>query len=838
MSRVRTLLVGIVIFSLATFGLYVVGYRSTETELLRAEQRETLERLEQTANAYKKTKNPNTLLADGAAKLYSSRSKQLPADVQKAAATLKTNLKFFTQVHSPQTIVGYAALSGGKILRVEFSRTFAQRAHTLTLRNFSLAASALWVLGLGGILLVEFGKSSRLRTLLAQLRQIEAERRPQARLVLRGKDEFSQLAGNINALFQILETNTEQLQRKEQMLNNSTLEMESQIEDRVRQMAPLNAALEYAVEGIARIDADGRFLQVNFAFAALHGCRQEEMQGLRWVMFVNPNDVVRIQQAYNTMRGNGKGECEVQAMRRDGTMFYTEVVMVFARGEGGGHYRFIKDVTERKQLEAKVEYQAYHDALTGLPNRAMFMEKLMHAQTKAQEFQRGIAVIFLDLDNFKMVNDSMGHEAGDQLLITLAERLRLCVRPGDLVSRLGGDEFTVLMENISVEQDAIHIAERIVQSLHESVTLAGQEFSPSGSVGITCVNDATKSPDDILRDADTAMYQVKANGKSGYVMFEQSMNEKVVERVELENGLRQALQNGEIYVVYQPIVALRTGRILGLEALARWKHPIKGNIPPTKFIPIAEESGLIGQLGYSILETACTETKAWQTQIRSELPLVINVNLSGKQLQQADVVERVAEVIQRTGINPATLKLEITESVLMGDTNDIVDKLKLLKGLGIKLAIDDFGTGYSSMSSIGAFPVDTVKIDKAFVSRLGQHSEAQAIVGAIIMLSKTMKMDVVAEGIEINAQAEHLKTLGCDMGQGYFYARPLPSDEVLAHLRASETEQQQEKRAYDRDAFEQMLTRLSNEPKQKEKVEEIPSQVPSHSWMAPTNKAA
>jgi len=834
---VRTLFTIIIIFSLTTYGLYVGGYRSTETELIHAEHRENLARLEQTALASKKTKNPNAP-SDGATKFYSVKSKTLPPDVQNAATTLKTHPKPFLKVKSPQTLVGYAALSGGEILRVEFPRVAYQRAHTLMLRNFSLSVSALWVVGLGSVLLVEFGKSSRLKTLIGQLRQIESERRPQARLTVKGKDEIALLAGNINTLLQLLEANTEQLHRKEQMLNNSTLEMESQIEDRVRQMAPLNAALEYAVEGIARIDAEGRFLQVNSAFAAMHAYRVEEMQGLRWVMFVNPEDVVRVQQAYNTMRGNGKGECEVQAMRRDGTKFYTEVVMVFARGEGGGHYRFIKDVTERKQLEAKVEYQAYHDALTGLPNRAMFMEKLMHAQTKAQEFQRGIAVIFLDLDNFKMVNDSMGHEAGDQLLIMLAERLRLCVRPGDLVSRLGGDEFTVLMENITMEEDAVRIAERIVQSLHEPVTLAGQEFCPSGSVGIACINDAAKSPDDILRDADTAMYQVKANGKSGYVVFEQSMNEKVSERVELENGLRQALQNGEIVVAYQPIVTLRTGRIVGLEALARWQHPAKGNIPPSKFIPIAEESGLIAQLGYSILETACTETKAWQSQIRSELPLVINVNLSGKQLQQADVVERVAEVIKRTGINPATLKLEITESVLMGDMNDIMDKLKQLKGLGIKLAIDDFGTGYSSMSSIGAFPVDTVKIDKAFVGRLGQPSEAQAIVGAIIMLSKTMKMDVVAEGIEINAQAEHLKTLGCDMGQGYFFARPLPSEEVLAHLQASEAEQQQEKRAYDRDAFEQMLTRLSTQTEQKETVEKIVSEAPVYDWMAETNRAA
>ncbi len=810
MSRARTLFCSLFIFYLAVFSLYIVGHRTTDRELQTAEQQELLARLGQIVQ--KANKAGGKSASEGAIRLYSVGSKAIPLDVQDAFIQLKTRRDPFVQPKDAKTMVGYAPLADKKILRVEFPSSFYQKAQALTLRNFYLFACALGLAGLVAFVLLEFGLVRRLRNLTQQIRQIESERRLQSRLTLRGSDEIAHLASSVNNILQMLEVNTDQLQRKEQMLHNSTLEMESQIEDRVRQMAPLNAALEYAVEGIARIDGDGRFLQVNSAFSAMHCCRQEEMQGLRWVMFVNPDDVVKVQQAYNTMHVTGKGECEVQAMRRDGTMFYTEVVMVFARGEGGGHYRFIKDVTERKQLEAKVEYQAYHDALTGLPNRAMFMEKLMHAQTKAQEFQRGIAVIFLDLDNFKMVNDSMGHEAGDQLLITLAERLRQCVRPGDLVSRLGGDEFTVLMENINVEQDAVRIAERIVQSLHESVTLAGQEFFPSGSVGIACVNDASKSPDDILRDADTAMYQVKANGKSGYVVFDQSMNEKVVERVELENGLRQALQNGEIIVYYQPIVTLRTGRIIGFEALARWQHPTKGMIPPVKFIPVAEESGLISQLGYAILETACIETKGWQTQMRSESPLIINVNLSGKQLQQPDVVERVAEIIERTGIAPATLKLEITESVLM---DEIVDKLHQLKALGIKLAIDDFGTGYSSMSSISAYPVDTVKIDKAFISRLGQQSEASAIVGAIIMLSKTMKMDIVAEGIEINAQLEHLKGLGCDMGQGYFFARPLPTDEVLAHLKAAEIDQQQSKRAYDKDALEQMLTRLSTQTHQK-----------------------
>jgi diguanylate cyclase (GGDEF)-like protein/PAS domain S-box-containing protein len=815
MTKARTLFVCFFAPLVAGVSLYFVGYRTSEREIRDAERQETSARVQQAVQRLSTTGRRGKPVLEKGVTLFSTGSKSLPADVAQALATLKIKRDPVVQIKNPQVSLGYALAGKGKILRAEFPRLMARQAESVLLRNFTLFGFSLLGVGLICFALLELRLMARLRLLLAQVEAVENERRPNARLKLTGKDELAQIAAGFNRILQVLESHTEQLQRKEQMLHHSTLDMESQIEDRVRQMAPLNAALEYAVEGIARVDPEGRFLQVNAAFAAMHGCRQEDMQGLRWVMFVSPDDVVRVQQAYNQMRTSGKGECEVQAMRRDGTMFYTEVVMVFARGEGGGHYRFIKDVTERKQLEAKVEYQAYHDALTGLPNRALFMEKMMQAQIKAQEFGRGLAVIFLDLDNFKIVNDSMGHEAGDQLLVTLAERLRQCVRPGDLVSRLGGDEFTVLMENINSEQDAVRIAERIVESLHEKVILVGQEFFPSGSVGIAFANDAAKTPDEILRDADTAMYQVKANGKSGYVVFDQSMSDKVVERIELENGLRQAMQNDEILLHYQPIVSLRSGRVVGAEALVRWKHPTKGMIPPVKFIPVAEESGLISQLGYYVLETACLEAKTWQPHVRSGNSLVINVNLSGKQLQQADVVDRVADVLNRTGIPPQMLKLEITESVLMSDINDIVGKLQMLKNLGIKLAIDDFGTGYSSMSSISTFPVDTIKIDKAFVSRLGQQSEASAIVGAIIMLSKTMKMDVVAEGIEINAQREHLKTLGCDMGQGYFFARPLPADEFLTHLRTSETEQQQSQRAYDKDALEQMLSRLAAQTHQK-----------------------
>ena len=423
----------------------------------------------------------------------------------------------------------------------------------------------------------------------------------------------------------------------------------------------------------------------------------------------------------------------------------------------------------------EMEHHAHHDALTGLPNRNLFLNCVETALTKLPSDRGGVAAFFIDLDNFKLINDSLGHSAGDALLIEIALRLLDSVRGGDLVARLGGDEFTVLLEGVDA-QEAEDVAGRILRSLRTSFTLEGHEVFTNASIGIVYAPDATNDAETLLKQADTAMYRAKSNGKSNYVFYEESMNDRVVERLELENGLRKALEREEFMVHYQPLIDLRTGALTGAEALLRWTHPTKGAISPGQFIPIAEETGMIVAIGYWVLEEACRQTMEWRRG--GDLDgFCISVNLSGKQLQRDDVVERVADALARTGLPAACLKLEITESVLMKNQEDVIAKMRRLKDLGLRLALDDFGTGYSSLSTLSAFPIDTLKIDQTFVSRLGAEEQAKSVVEAIMGLSRSMKMDVTSEGVETDFQRHIVQEYGCQTGQGYLFDRPLSAEE-------------------------------------------------------------
>ena len=429
----------------------------------------------------------------------------------------------------------------------------------------------------------------------------------------------------------------------------------------------------------------------------------------------------------------------------------------------------------------QIEYQAYHDTLTCLPNRALFLNRLDQALKRMPRGEKGVAVLYLDLDNFKRVNDTQGHAAGDLLLREVAARLSRCVRDGDTVARLGGDEFTLLLEGLDGPEEAHAVAERALAELASPIPLPQGQAFVGASIGIAYAAGRERS-DMLTRDADAAMYHAKALGKGTCAFFTPDMNDRARERVEIEAGLRQALENGELHVHYQPLMDLVTGQMTGLEALARWQHPQRGFIPPALFIPIAEEVGLIRLIGYWVMEEACREVKGWMDRHAECLLLSINVNLSGRQLQQPDVVKRVAEVLQKTGLPASQLKLEITESVFLGDTQEVVGKLQELKALGVKLAIDDFGTGYSSMATLNAFPVDTVKIDRAFISRLGEE-EGAAVVAAIISLSRAMHLNITSEGVETAEQVVQLQGLGCDTGQGYFFAKPMPGEDMEARLK-------------------------------------------------------
>jgi diguanylate cyclase (GGDEF)-like protein len=425
--------------------------------------------------------------------------------------------------------------------------------------------------------------------------------------------------------------------------------------------------------------------------------------------------------------------------------------------------------------------QAFRDSLTSMPNRALFMDRLSHALTRTERRGEQLAVLFLDLDRFKVVNDSLGHSVGDQLLVGVSQRLAACLRPEDTIARLGGDEFAILLEDVKDDRAPTSVADRLTTELQQPFKVEGREVIITVSIGIAMSTAKRMTPEDILRDADLAMYHAKGKGKARYEVFDKSMNAPAQERMDLELDLRNAVTRGEFTLHYQPVVDLPTGRITEVEALVRWKHPQRGLLFPADFVGLSEETGLIVPLGRWVLHEACRQTRQWQLA-SSSVPLAISVNISARQLQQPGLVEEIGAVLRDTRLDPSTLRLEITETVVMHDAPATLAKLEALKALGVQLAIDDFGTGYSSLGYLKRFPVDTLKIDRSFVKGIGGNVEDSAIVRAVITVAKSLNLSVTAEGIETAEQLEHLRALGCDHGQGYFFAKPLTSDRVPALL--------------------------------------------------------
>jgi diguanylate cyclase (GGDEF)-like protein/PAS domain S-box-containing protein len=440
------------------------------------------------------------------------------------------------------------------------------------------------------------------------------------------------------------------------------------------------------------------------------------------------------------------------------------------------------DVTERVRAEQRLWRAAFYDALTGLPNRALFMERLGQAQARARgRSGGGFAVLFLDLDRFKLVNDSMGHRAGDQLLIAIARRLDRIRRAGDTVARLGGDEFAFLVEGIDDAASAGRVADRVQRELAQPFDIAGQEVFTSASIGISLGGAADHRLEDLLRDADTAMYRAKAEGIARYAVFDISMHDRAVAVLQLENDLRRAVDRGELRVRYQPIVALHSARIVGFEALARWHHRQRGLVPPHEFIPLAEETGIIGVVGRFVLSEACRQMRALQ-QLRPRGPgLSLAVNVSGRQILQPDLVEQIGEILQATGLDPRLLRLELTESVLVENEAAAARCLHRLRQLGLRIAIDDFGTGYSSLSYLHRMPIDLLKIDASFVQTMATDEKNRRIVETILALGRNLGVEVIAEGVETAQQAQVLTRLGCGYVQGHLFSEAVDED-VAARL--------------------------------------------------------
>ncbi len=434
-----------------------------------------------------------------------------------------------------------------------------------------------------------------------------------------------------------------------------------------------------------------------------------------------------------------------------------------------------------RELEEQLRHQAFHDTLTNLANRARFMDRLDHGLLRASRRAESIAVLFIDLDDFKSVNDSLGHPAGDQLLIGVAERLQACLRPGDTAARLGGDEFAILLEELHDTDHAVAVATRLIESLRVPMLLSGTEVFVRGSIGIA-ISTAAASGDELLRRADVAMYAAKSDGKGQYAIYEHSMETSMVGHLQLAGELQRAVERSELVVHYQPSVILSSQKIAGVEALVRWQHPTRGLVAPSEFIPIAEETGLILPIGRWVLREACAQARAWQLAYPSDPPLTVAVNVSARQVHQPGLVDIVAEALRDTGLPPATLILEITESLVMQNAELAITRLQELKALGVRLAIDDFGTGYSSLSYLRRFPVDILKIDKSFVDGVGQRGKERELAQSIIELGQSLNLEIVAEGVERADQLGWLKSRNCDLGQGFLFAHALSADTIGALL--------------------------------------------------------
>jgi diguanylate cyclase (GGDEF)-like protein len=450
----------------------------------------------------------------------------------------------------------------------------------------------------------------------------------------------------------------------------------------------------------------------------------------------------------------------------------------------------LRRAAEREVLEEQLRHRAFYDSLTGLPNRALFLDRIAHGIARGERLGQELAVLFIDLDRFKVVNDSLGHSAGDELLVQVGWRLRSCLRESDTIARLGGDEFTVLLEGPSAVADAVKAAERILATLAAPFVIDGQEAYAGASVGIAGGTAIRESGRDLLREADIALYRAKASGRGRHVVFEARMNHLPAEHLHLESDLHRAIERNELRVHYQPIFSLSDARITGLEALVRWEHPEKGLVPPGYFIPLAEDTGLIVPIGKWVIEEACRQMSEWKRSYPGAEDLFISVNLSARQLQDPNLLEDVEHAIAESGLDPQHLQLEITESVVMQEPEATVFKLNALKSLGISLAVDDFGTGYSSLAYLKRFPIDVLKIDRAFVAGLVQGEHDAAIVRTVVSLARALGLHTTAEGIEDRSQWQLLQELGCDHGQGFVFARPLRPEAVSELLISSAGPQQ------------------------------------------------
>ncbi|MDX1394077.1 MAG: EAL domain-containing protein [Gemmatimonadota bacterium] len=533
-------------------------------------------------------------------------------------------------------------------------------------------------------------------------------------------------------------------------------------------------------------DLEGTFTYVSPSCTTLLGYTQEELVGRDPYQLSTTEDWKGVQQAMAAARTGRHTRTSLRFRNSAGVYTWFEMSVRPLYDNLGAIVQIqtsSRDISEQKAVEAQLSHQAFHEPLTGLPNRSLFLDRLRHAMTLAKRSGGQLTVMFMDLDRFKIINDSMGHEAGDRLIQAVARRLTDVLRDGDTVARLGGDEFGVLLEYGISQDDAEIVAQRILDAIEPPFTFSGQEMYVSASVGIAFSSPEVEDPEDLLRYADVAMYRAKSEGPGKYRIFDPEVDSDATGRLAMETDLRQAIDREQLFNTYQPIVSLTTGRISALEALVRWRHPSRGLVGPDEFIPVAEETGLIVPLGYLVTRRACEALKVFQQIVGSKRDLVVAVNLSTKQFEQPDLEREIMSILAETDTAPEHLRIEITESELMRDTG----RIGQLRSKGLQIAIDDFGTGYSSLAYLRNIEADSLKIDRLFVDGLGAHSQDDAIVRTVVTLARELEMDVTAEGIETAEQLALLREIGVDSGQGFFLARPAPAEEIADLLREDPT---------------------------------------------------
>jgi len=582
---------------------------------------------------------------------------------------------------------------------------------------------------------------------------------------------------------------------RQDRIERLNLSLRGEVAERTRALDALHenhalvtAVMEGTTDALWVKGADGTYRMINGAGARAFGSTAAGILGRTDADLFSPESADAIRRHDRTMLAAGtpdSEESEVTTVAGETrTYLTTRAPLTDGAGRVVGVIGVSRDVTERRALEAKLAHQAFHDSLTGLANRTLFRERVAHALAHVERGSGAVAVLFVDLDDFKTVNDSLGHAEGDRLLQVVAARLLRATRGCDTVARLGGDEFAILLDGIARPQDALTVVDRVTGAMRAPVPLQGREVLVRASVGLAHARD-DDTADDLLRNADVAMYRAKAAGKGRHTVFEPGMHEAALHRLELEGDLREAVGRDELRLAYQPIVELASGRVLGLEALLRWQHPALGLVPPATFIPLAEETGLIVPIGRWVLAAACEQLRAWDECLPDGEALGLSVNISGRQLEDDALIVELASILARTGVPANRLTLEITESVVMRRLDDSLRRLRALKALGVRLAIDDFGTGYSSLSYLQRFPVDVLKIDKSFVGGVADGASGAALAKTIIALGDALGLHSVAEGVETEAQRVALDALGCAGGQGYHFARPMPAGGVPAFLHRS-----------------------------------------------------